>query len=46
MFSGERDPLAGLDAAYWSAVLGIAAETSVARGGTRLNLAELGAPLV
>ena len=46
VFSGERDPLAGLDAAYWSAVLGIAAETSVARGGTRLNLAELGAPLV
>ena len=43
VFRGERDPVAGLDAAYWAAVLGIAAEESVARGGRRLTLAELGA---
>ena len=43
VFRGERDPVAGLDAAYWAAVLGIAAEESVARGGQRLTLAELGA---
>ena len=43
VFRGERDPVAGLDAAYWAAVLGIVAEESVARGGERLTLAELGA---
>ncbi len=43
VFRGERDPVADLDAAYWAAVLGIAAETSAARGGQRLTLAELGA---
>jgi len=43
VFSGERDPVAGLDAAYWAAVLGIAAAESVARGGRRLTLSELGA---
>lgn len=41
-FEGGRDPVAGLEAGYWSAVLGIAAEESVARGGQRLTLAELG----
>jgi hypothetical protein len=39
---GERDPSADLEAGYWSAVLGIAAEESVAQGGRRLSLAELG----
>ena len=43
VFRGEREPVADLDAAYWAAVLGIAAEESVARGGQRLTLAELGA---
>ncbi len=38
-----REPSAGLEAGYWAAVLGIAAEESVARGGERLELAELGA---
>ena len=40
--TGE-DPAVGLEAGYWAAVLGIAAEESVARGGERLTLAELGA---
>ncbi len=41
-FEGDRDPVADLEAGYWSAVLGIAAEESVARGGERLTLAEMG----
>ncbi|MCY4107558.1 MAG: Gfo/Idh/MocA family oxidoreductase [Chloroflexi bacterium] len=41
-FEGQRDPVADLEAGYWSAVLGIAAEESVARGGQRLTLAEMG----
>jgi predicted dehydrogenase len=45
VFRGEQEPVAGLEAAYWSTVLGIAAETSVARDGARIMLAELGAPL-
>jgi predicted dehydrogenase len=40
---GGQDPAAGLEAGYRAAVLGIAAEESVARGGERLTLAELGA---
>jgi predicted dehydrogenase len=43
VLAGDRDPVADLTAGYWSAVLGIAAEESVARGGVRLSLAELGA---
>ncbi len=39
---GEREPSADLEAGYWSAVLGIAAEQSVAQGGRRMDLAELG----
>ena len=38
----RREPSADLEAGYWSAVLGIAAEESVAQGGRRLDLAELG----
>lgn len=41
--ASDRDPSAGLEAGYWAAVLGIAAEGSVARGGERVTLAELGA---
>ncbi len=41
--ASDRDPSAGLEAGYWAAVLGIAAEESVARGGERVTLAELGA---
>ncbi len=41
-FEGDRDPVADLEAGYWSAVLGIAAEESVVRGGERLTLAEMG----
>ena len=41
-FEGDRDPVADLEAGYWSAVLGIAAEESVARGGERPTLAEMG----
>ena len=39
---GKRDPVAGLQAGYWSAVVGIMAEESVARGGQRLTLADVG----
>ena len=41
--ASDKDPAAGLEAGYWAAVLGIAAEESVARGGERVTLAELGA---
>ncbi len=42
LHSGQ-DPAAGLEAGYWAAVLGITAEESVARGGERITLAQLGA---
>jgi hypothetical protein len=35
---GKRDPIADLEAGYWSAVLGVTAEESVARGGERLTI--------
>ena len=41
--SSHHDPTASLQAGYWAAVLGIAAEESVARNGERVTLAELGA---
>ena len=41
-FEDDRDPIADLEAGYWSAVLGVAAEESVVRGGERLTLADMG----
>ena len=37
---GKRDPIADLEAGYWSAMLGVTAEESVARGGLRLEIGE------
>jgi predicted dehydrogenase len=40
VLEGKSEPLADLEAGYWSAVLGLTAEESVARGGERLTIPE------